>query len=324
MTRHKQMASWAARTMRQDESVRIAPQGGICLANFATNARYEITRATIIIPVDYSRAKGRFLDCVVEELSQVMGLPNDSDKVFPSIFNDSSIDSFLTGLDYVLLRLAYHPALQPGMTSDEVRAALPTALKALRANGDIAQATQRVQVDSLKRWRDSERSQKHYSFAFRLSPFAAFRLRLSPSWSCAYPINATRSPWLRVFEERFGKAGTGSSPGWRFLLAPWQITTMLPQELIFRPPEPLLPASSYQRFPTPPAPWLRPAPFSSLLARLTVRAMAFIRCHPHMQIGKALTQLLAALAQGLHGRGGDLVFSVDDDFQAHRVRLHDN
>ncbi len=114
MTRHKQMASWAARTMRQDESVRIALKEGICLANFATNARYEITRATIIIPVDYSRAKGRFLDCVVEELSQVMGLPNDSDKVFPSIFNDNSIDSFLTGLDYVLLRLAYHPALQPG------------------------------------------------------------------------------------------------------------------------------------------------------------------------------------------------------------------
>ena len=62
MTRHKQMASWAARTMRQDESVRIALKEGICLANFATNARYEITRATLIIPVDYSRAKGRFLD----------------------------------------------------------------------------------------------------------------------------------------------------------------------------------------------------------------------------------------------------------------------
>ena len=60
MTRHKQMASWAARTMRQDESVRIALKEGICLANFATNARYEITRATIIIPVDYSRAKGPF------------------------------------------------------------------------------------------------------------------------------------------------------------------------------------------------------------------------------------------------------------------------
>ena len=152
MTDYSKMKSWANRTMGGDPSVGMALKEGLCLANFATNAKHEISRATIIIPVDYSRAKGRFLDCVVEEFTQVMGLPNDSDKVFPSIFNDSSIDSFLTGLDYVLLRLAYHPALQPGMTADEVRTALPTALKALRANGDIAQATQRVQVDSLKRW----------------------------------------------------------------------------------------------------------------------------------------------------------------------------
>lgn len=152
MTQRSQMASWASRTMGQDASIKTALKEGLCMANFATNARHEIARATIIIPVDYSRAKGRFLDCVVEELTQVMGLPNDSDKVFPSIFNDNSIDSFPTGLDYVLLKLAYHPALQAGMTASEVRAALPEALKALRAQGEIAQADQRVQVNSLKRW----------------------------------------------------------------------------------------------------------------------------------------------------------------------------
>ncbi len=152
MTRHQQMASWASRTIGRGDSVKIALKEGICLANFATNPRFEIARATIIIPVDYSRDKGRFLDCVVEELTQVMGLPNDSDKVFPSIFNDRSIDSFPTGLDYVLLKLAYHPALRSGMTVDEVQAALPAAIKTLRANGDIAQADQRVQIDSLKRW----------------------------------------------------------------------------------------------------------------------------------------------------------------------------
>lgn len=152
MTQRQQMAHWASRTIGKNGSVKIALKEGICLANFATNARFEITRATIIIPVDYSRDKGRFLDCVVEELTQVMGLPNDSDKVFPSIFNDRSVDSFPTGLDYVLLKLAYHPALQAGMNADEVRSALPIALKALRANGDIAQANQRVQIESLKRW----------------------------------------------------------------------------------------------------------------------------------------------------------------------------
>ncbi|MEN9533561.1 MAG: hypothetical protein RIQ83_2785 [Pseudomonadota bacterium] len=152
MTQHSQMASWAKRTMGQDASIKMALKEGLCIANFVTNARHEIARATIIIPVDYSRAKGRFLDCVVEELTQVMGLPNDSDKVFPSIFNDNSIDSFPTGLDYVLLKLAYHPALHPGMTAAEVHAALPEAIKALRAHREIAQANQRVQVNSLKRW----------------------------------------------------------------------------------------------------------------------------------------------------------------------------
>lgn len=152
MTERAKMASWAKRTMGQDASVKTALKEGLCMANFTTNTRREMARATIIIPVDYSRAKGRFLDCVVEELTQVMGLPNDSDKVFPSIFNDNSIDSFPTGLDYVLLKLAYHPALQAGMTASEVRAALPVALKALRSSGDITQADQRVQINSLKRW----------------------------------------------------------------------------------------------------------------------------------------------------------------------------
>lgn len=152
MTDYSKMKSWANRTMGGDPSVGMALKEGLCLANFATNTKHEISRATIIIPVDYSRAKGRFLDCVVEEFTQVMGLPNDSDKVFPSIFNDNSIDSFLTGLDYVLLKLAYHPALKAGMSSDEIRAALPLAIKELRAKGEIREANRRVQQQSLKSW----------------------------------------------------------------------------------------------------------------------------------------------------------------------------
>ena len=152
MTDYSKMKSWANRTMGNDPSVNIALKEGLCLANFATNPQHEISRATIIIPVDYSRAKGRFLDCVVEEFTQVMGLPNDSDKVFPSIFNDNSIDSFLTGLDYVLLKMVYHPALKAGMSSDEIRAVLPIALADLRAKGEIRKANRRVQQQSLKSW----------------------------------------------------------------------------------------------------------------------------------------------------------------------------
>lgn len=152
MTDYSRMKSWATRTMGADPSVAVALKEGLCLANYATNGKQEINRATIIIPVDYSRAKGRFLDCVVEELTQVMGLPNDSDRVFPSIFNDNSIDSFLTGLDYVLLKMAYHPSLKPGMSRDEIRAALPVALADLRARGEIREASHRVQQQSLKSW----------------------------------------------------------------------------------------------------------------------------------------------------------------------------
>ncbi|WP_421252740.1 DUF2927 domain-containing protein [Aeromonas jandaei] len=152
MTDYQRMKGWAKRTMGNAPSVNAALKEGLCIGHFATNKQHEISSATIIIPVDYSRAKGRFLDCVVEEFTQVMGLPNDSDKVFPSIFNDNSIDSFLTGLDYVLLKLAYHPALKAGMSSDEVRAALPLAIKDLRAKGEISEADRRVQQQSLKSW----------------------------------------------------------------------------------------------------------------------------------------------------------------------------
>ncbi|MGL5031706.1 MAG: DUF2927 domain-containing protein [Aeromonas sp.] len=152
MTNHDRMKSWVKRTMGSASSVSMALKEALCIANFVTNSQHEIVRATIIIPVDYSHARGRFLDCVVEELTQVMGLPNDSNEVYPSIFNDSSIDSFLTGLDYVLLKLAYHPALRAGMTNDEVRAALPIALADLRARGEIRDANRRVQQHSLKSW----------------------------------------------------------------------------------------------------------------------------------------------------------------------------
>ncbi len=43
-----------------------------------------------------------------------------------------------------------------------------------------------------------------------------------------------------------------------------------------------------------------------------------------MEIGELLAQLLEQLlAQRFHGGGRDLMFFVDDDFQTHRILLHD-
>jgi hypothetical protein len=61
------------------------------------------------------------LSCYHEELAQGMGLPNDSPRARPSIFNDDEEFALLTTQDELLLRMLYDPALEPGMTAAEAR-----------------------------------------------------------------------------------------------------------------------------------------------------------------------------------------------------------
>lgn len=102
----------------------------VCFASVRVDREYAITAAIAFIPLD--RGPRVVRQCIVEELAQAMGLPNDSDEVEPSIFNDRSPDIELTPKDILLLRLLYHPALRPGMTAAQVRAAAPRALRDLR------------------------------------------------------------------------------------------------------------------------------------------------------------------------------------------------
>ena len=134
------------------EKIRAALNEAICLGNFSRNSRYEITKGTIIIPVDYARRKARFLDCIVEEITQLLGLPNDSNDVFPSVFNDISIDTYISPLDYLLLKALYSSQLKPGMDVKQTKAAFANVLKELHANKDIENAVERVQKYSLKRY----------------------------------------------------------------------------------------------------------------------------------------------------------------------------
>lgn len=92
----------------------------MCMANFAINSRSELVRANIIIPVDQARDHGKLLACVVEEVTQILGLPNDSDQAYPSIFNDHSPEDVLSPLDALLLKLLYHPSVKAGMTKAQV------------------------------------------------------------------------------------------------------------------------------------------------------------------------------------------------------------
>ena len=59
--------------------------------------------------------------CYHEELAQGLGLPNDSPRARPSIFNDDEEFGFLTTLDELLLRMLYDRRLRPGMKAAEGR-----------------------------------------------------------------------------------------------------------------------------------------------------------------------------------------------------------
>jgi hypothetical protein len=61
------------------------------------------------------------LSCVHEEVTQGLGLPNDSPRARPSIFNDDEEFALLTDQDEQLLRILYSRDLRPGMTAAEAR-----------------------------------------------------------------------------------------------------------------------------------------------------------------------------------------------------------
>jgi hypothetical protein len=66
------------------------------------------------------------LSCLHEEIAQGLGLPNDSPRARPSIFNDDEEFALLTGMDEHLLQMLYDPMLRPGMTETEARPIVET------------------------------------------------------------------------------------------------------------------------------------------------------------------------------------------------------
>jgi hypothetical protein len=102
-----------------------------CYARIVTNKAGDvITGAMALIPTD----QGRFVvrACIIEELTQAMGLFNDSDDIRPSIFNDSSPNMVLSEHDRILLRTLYDARLQPGMTWSQAEPVVRIVIGELR------------------------------------------------------------------------------------------------------------------------------------------------------------------------------------------------
>jgi hypothetical protein len=54
--------------------------------------------------------------CLLEELTQSLGLPNDTDFLRPSIFSDHDTLRKLSPTDEILIRTLYHKRMFAGMT----------------------------------------------------------------------------------------------------------------------------------------------------------------------------------------------------------------
>jgi len=111
---------------------RVLMRDALCFGQYSRDRDGRITQAVIGIPTDRAASAGKLPACIVEETTQALGLPNDSDEVNPSIFNDRSVLDQLTEHDRILVRLLYDPRLAPGTGRNQ---ALPIARQILREWG---------------------------------------------------------------------------------------------------------------------------------------------------------------------------------------------
>ena len=90
-------------------------------ASLFTRRDNSIQQAAVVIPTDRARAEARLLATLSEMLTQVLGFPNRSTSVYPSVLNDRARDHFLSGLDYLMLKILYDDRVQSGMSSIKTR-----------------------------------------------------------------------------------------------------------------------------------------------------------------------------------------------------------
>jgi hypothetical protein len=120
-----------------------------CMGTLRMDADKNIMGGDIVIPVDHAFSRGLLTACVVEEATQMMGLPNDSDWVNPSVANDASRLDLLTGLDYLFLRILYDPKLISGMPFEESQPIINRKIHTLQQSGVIDEAHKLVKLEGI-------------------------------------------------------------------------------------------------------------------------------------------------------------------------------
>lgn len=90
----------------------------------------RIVKALVVVNVEADPV--RMDACLLEELTQVMGLPNDVKTYWPSMFNPHDASTEHSRWDALYIKTLYDPRLKPGMTpAQAVAAARPIFAEAL-------------------------------------------------------------------------------------------------------------------------------------------------------------------------------------------------
>jgi hypothetical protein len=88
-----------------------------CFSSAYEDDNFVLRKAEIWITADIPELRQH---CIVEEISQALGLLNDSTILFPSIFHDDSRQQALSPWDELMFYAHYDPRILPGMTSAQV------------------------------------------------------------------------------------------------------------------------------------------------------------------------------------------------------------
>jgi len=101
---------------------RLAAQGGCYFLAWPDDTGKTLLKAVIV--VNKARTAAKTNHCVLEEMTQSLGLPNDANPSWPSIFSNTGTVSRLSWSDRVLIQALYDPRMTPGMAR---KSALETA-----------------------------------------------------------------------------------------------------------------------------------------------------------------------------------------------------
>lgn len=106
----------------------------------------ELTAVTVFIPE--TSAPHVFRICFIEEIMQALGPGNDLYRLEDSGFNDDEVHVSPTAFDLLMLRVLYDPALQPGMSKTEARAAATAVLQREIGSNDQRRPRSRTDHDA--------------------------------------------------------------------------------------------------------------------------------------------------------------------------------